>query len=133
MTDQSGGLSPMFLSKVSGGFPQTADDQVESPLDLNEYLVRHPSATYFVRVTGESMTGAGIYPDDRLIVDRSLTPYDGCVVVAAVEGEFTVKRLRMKFGERKLVSDNGSMREISFTSGGFEIWGVVTHSIRHHI
>ncbi len=84
---------------VVAGFPSPAEQYLEPPLDLNELLVRRPAATYFVRVKGDSMIGAGIHDKDLLVVDRSLTPADGDVVIAAVDGEFTVKTLRIFMGK----------------------------------
>lgn len=84
------------------GFPSPAEQYAEPPLDLNELLVRRPAATYFVRVSGDSMSGAGISDGDLLVVDRSLTPADGDVVIACVDGDFTVKTLRFGKGARKM-------------------------------
>ena len=86
-------------SKLSGsvvaGFPSPAEQYMEPPLDLNEFLVKRPAATYFVRVSGDSMTGAGINDGDILVVDRSLRPADGDIIIACVDGDFTVKRLKI--------------------------------------
>ena len=91
-------------AKVSGsvvaGFPSPAEQYLEPPLDLNELLVRRPAATYFVRVEGDSMSGAGIHDGDLLVVDRSLRPADGDVIIASVDGDFTVKTLRL--GKREV-------------------------------
>ena len=91
-------------AKVSGsvvaGFPSPAEQYLEPPLDLNELLVKRPAATYFVRVEGDSMSGAGISDGDLLVVDRSLRPADGDVIIANVDGDFTVKTLRLGNGER---------------------------------
>ena len=81
---------------VVAGFPSPAEQYLEPPLDLNDLLVKRPAATYFVRVEGESMSGAGIHDGDLLVVDRSITPVSGDIIIAAVDGDFTVKRLRMK-------------------------------------
>ena len=90
-------------AKVSGlvvaGFPSPAEQYLEPPLDLNELLVRRPAATYFVRVEGDSMVGAGISDGDLLVVDRSLRPANGDVIIASVDGDFTVKTLRLGNGE----------------------------------
>ena len=86
----------IFSAKVSAGFPSPAGDYEESRLDLNRYLVKNPAATFFVRVTGDSMVGAGIHHDDILVVDRSLEPKTGNVVIAALDGELTVKRIRIR-------------------------------------
>jgi DNA polymerase V len=94
----------MSKSQIAGsvvaGFPSPAEQYLEPPLDLNELLVKRPAATYFVRVQGDSMEGKGIYDGDLLVVDRSLDPRDGDVVIAAVDGEFTVKTLSVGKGER---------------------------------
>ena len=84
---------PLFISKVPAGFPSPADDYVEERVDLNAHLIKHPSATFFLRVKGESMTGAGIFDNDLVIVDRSLDPMSGSVVIAVIDGELTIKRL----------------------------------------
>ena len=85
---------------VVAGFPSPAEQYLEPPLDLNELLVKRPAATYFVRVEGDSMVGAGIRDGDLLVVDRSLRPADGDVIIASVDGDFTVKTLRLGNGER---------------------------------
>src|SRR2546422_657629 len=90
---------PLFLMPVSAGFPSPADDYIEGKLDLNEYLVKHKAATFFWRVTGDSMTGAGIHSGDLLIVDRSIEPTYGSVVIAVLDGELTVKRIEIHDGK----------------------------------
>ncbi len=118
---------------VAAGFPSPASDYVEGALDLNELLVKRPAATFFVRCSGESMTGAGIFPGDILIVDRALEAADGAIVVAAVDGEFTVKRLRVKGGEMWLEAENPAFKPIKARKGSeWRIWGVVSSSIRLH-
>lgn len=121
---------PLFESRVQAGFPSPGDDYSEGKLDLNEYLIPHKAATFFVRVTGESMTGAGIFPDDMLIVDRSLDPSDGKVVIAVLNGEMTVKRLKNHKDGLFLCSENDSYPDIQVTAENeFSIWGVVTNVI----
>lgn len=122
---------PLFLSRISCGFPSPADDYIHKALDLNEYLIRKPSATFFVRAEGDSMQGAGIRSGDILIVDRSLEPQNGSVVLAIVAGEFTVKRLRLTQGGMVLEAENGLYSPIQFSEGSpdLEICGVVTFSI----
>src|SRR5271170_7219676 len=83
---------PLFAAPVKAGFPSPADDFMEERLDLNEHLIQHPAATFFVRVDGDSMQGAGIHKGDILIVDRALEPMSGRIVVAVIDGAFTVKR-----------------------------------------
>jgi DNA polymerase V len=121
---------PIFTAKVSAGFPSPAGDYEENRLDLNKHLVRNPPATFFVRVAGDSMVGAGIHPDDILVVDRSLEPKDGNVIIAAIDGELTVKRIRIR--RKKLYlepeNENYSAREIR-SDNAFEVWGVVTNVI----
>ena len=94
---------PLFMGKVSAGFPSPADDYIEKTLDLNELLVQKPAATFFARAQGNSMTGAGIFPNDILVVDRSIEPVSGKVVICAVDGELTVKRLIMEAGQWKQI------------------------------
>lgn len=104
---------------------------METALDLNEYMIDNPPATFFVRVTGESMTGAGIFPDDLLVVDRSVTARGGDIVVAVLDGEFTVKRLVRTAGRVALVAENPDFPPIRITSeSDLQIWGVVRHAIR---
>ena len=120
----------MFLGRLPAGFPSTADDYIEGKLDLNRHLIKHPAATFFVRVTGDSMTGAGIHSGDLLIVDRSLEAVDGNVIVAALDGDLTVKRLRQRDGVLSLLPENRNYQPIEITEQQtFEIWGVVTNVI----
>src|SRR5215467_9290763 len=96
----------LFLVPVSAGYPSPADDYLEGSLDLNQHLITHPTATFFVRVAGESMREAGIHSGDVLIVDRALTPSDGSVVIAVVNGDLTVKRLSKRRGKLVLMPEN---------------------------
>jgi DNA polymerase V len=121
---------PLFLVPVSAGFPSPADDYLEGKLDLNQHLIKHEAATFFVKVRGDSMIGAGIHSGDLLIVDRALEPADNSVVIAIVNGELTVKRISKQDGNLSLVPDNGNYRPIPITAcTDFEVWGVVTHVI----
>lgn len=131
LPDFGGGMEiPNFLSKVSAGLPFPVDDHDESRLDLNNYLVRHPSQTFYVRVTGDSMTGAGIHSGDMLIVDRAIKARDGSIVLAVVEGGFTVKKLRHEGNRMFLQPENPDFKPIEITQEmDFEIWGVVTNVI----
>jgi DNA polymerase V len=121
---------PLFLERVSAGFPSPAADYEEGRLDLNRYLIKNPPATFFVRVAGDSMIGAGIHPGDLLVVDRSLEPRDKNVVIAALGGELTVKRIRIRRKKLYLEAENETYapREIS-AEADFEVWGVVTSVI----
>ena len=124
---------PLFLSRVPAGFPSPADDYVEGALDLNEHLIAHREATFFVRVKGHSMTGAGIRDGDLLVVDRALEAGDGDIVVAAVDGELTVKRLSRRGGRVRLLPEAPGYAPIEFKDGQeLAVWGVVT-SIIHRI
>ena len=119
--------APMAASTIPAGFPSPADDYVEEHLDLAQHLIQHPNATFFVRVQGMSMAGACIQSGDILVVDRALTAGDGDVVVAAVNGEFTVKRLRFRLGQPWLVPANPAYKPIMITEDmDTVIWGVVT-------
>ena len=118
-----------YKSMVSAGFPSPADDDLEN-LDLNELLIKHPSATFFLKVSGSSMIKAGIHHNDILVVDRSLEPTSGKIVIASVNGELTVKRLRIEDKKIKLVAENDAYSPIDITEEfDFRIWGVVTNVI----
>jgi DNA polymerase V len=121
---------PLYLSRIKAGFPSPADDFLDRTLDLNEHLIRHPSSTFFVKVKGDSMTGAGINSGDILIVDRSLEPKDKRIIVAVVNGDFTVKRVSKKGDKLSLISENPKYPPIEIKDGmDFEVWGVVIHVI----
>jgi DNA polymerase V len=121
---------PLYGHKVSAGFLSVADDYVEGRLDLNQLLVRNRSATFFLRVKGDSMTGAGIHDGDIIVVDRSLEPVDRAVVVAVVDGELTVKRLRLRNGSAELHAENPKYALIRLQEGQeLTIWGVVTSAV----
>ncbi len=121
---------PLFLSGVSAGFPSPADDYLDRKLDLNEHLIKNPAATFFVRVAGDSMTGTGINDDDILIVDRSLEPANGSVVIAVINGELAVKRLLKNNNTCQLVAENPHYPPLEISEETpLEIWGVVTYAI----
>ena len=121
---------PLFLASVSAGFPSPAEDYIEGRLDLNRHLIKHPAATFFVRVAGDSMIGAGIHPGDILVVDRALEPQDSNVVIAVVDGELTVKRISQRHGKLFLVPDNQAYEPLEILEEmEFEVWGVVTSVI----
>ena len=120
-------VAPLVTSTVLAGFPSPAEQYVEEPLDLNELLVAHPAATFFVRAAGDSMTGAGIRPGDILVVDRSLEARDGAVVIASVDNEFTVKFLRKDAEGVRLEAANRRYKPIVFSEEmELRIFGVVT-------
>ena len=124
---------PLFTGKVAAGFPSPADDYVEKTLDLNELLVQKPAATFFVRAEGESMLGAGIHPNDILVVDRSVEPVPGKIVICALNGELTVKRLQNHGGNLVLAAENPTYSDIPIHEEiDMIIWGVVT-SVIHSV
>lgn len=125
---------PLFSSRPQAGFPSPGDDHIEKVLDINDLVVKHPASTFFVRVEGDSMEGAGIFSNDVLVVDRSITPRDGSIVVAAVYGEMVVKRLKSVGDTHILVSENENYKPIT-VSGHDDcfVWGVVVGSVRQFV
>jgi len=122
--------APLFFSPVQAGFPSPAQDFIEKQLDLNEFLVRHPASTFFVRVAGDSMIDANMNPGDILIVDRSLEPKNETIILAILDGEFTVKRYNKIRGQIILTPENINYKPIFVKEEScFEVWGVVTHII----
>ena len=118
---------PLFMCKVQAGFPSPADSYLECKLDLNELAIKHPAATYFIRAQGGSMKDAGIRSGDLLIVDRSLTPSNGKIVIASLDGEFTLKRLHIKNGKIQLIAANADYPPIDISKNmDMVVWGVVT-------
>ena len=122
---------PHFACAVPAGFPSPADDYADRALDLNEHLIRHEAATFYCRASGRSMEGAGIFDDDLLIVDRAVTPVNGSVVIALVDGALACKILDIP--ARRLLSANPEYPPIDIAENmELVIEGVVTHSIRSH-
>lgn len=126
---------PLALSRIPAGFPSPADDYTEVSIDLNEHLVRHPSATFFMRVSGDSMEGAGIFNGDMLIVDRAEPIAEGRIVVAVLGGELTVKQLKrsthsLNPSTWELHAANPKYPMIPLTDEDSMIWGTVIHVIR---
>ena len=123
---------PMFLSSVPAGFPSPADDYVDRKLDLNEYLIKHPAATYFFRVSGQSLEPIGVFDGDLLIVDRAEQPKHHSLVLAIVDGEYICRIVDLR--NRQLLAPNSCAPAIPVSDGSdMTIEGVVTHSIRHHV
>jgi DNA polymerase V len=121
---------PLFIAKISAGFPSPAEDYIDRTLDLNEHLIKHPAATFFVRVEGSSMINAGIHTGDILIVDRALEPSDGKIIIAVINGEMTVKRIKKKSEKLFLMPENDEFKPFEITeSSEFQVWGVVTNVI----
>jgi DNA polymerase V len=122
---------PVMSHSVRAGFPSPADDYIEKRIDLNEELIQHREATFFLRVKGQSMVDAGIDDGDELIVDRAIKPEHGRIVIAAVDGELTVKRFYQRDGIVKLIAENLKYPDIQFKEGQeMLIWGVVTRIIK---
>ena len=125
---------PYFEGGVSAGFPSPAEDFMHAKLDLNTLLVEHPSATYYVRVIGDSMVGAGIVSGDLLVVDKSLEVSNNCIVVAYLDGDFTVKRIKKTKSKMFLKAENDKYKPIEITKEmDFVIFGVVAHAIHHFV
>ena len=121
---------PLYQSRGPACFPSPADDHVEASLDLSEELIGKEEATFFVRVAGDSMTDAGIHNDDILVVDRSVEPEDGSIVVAALDGELTVKRYEVRSGYPYLMPEAKEYEPIPIQDGQeLVVWGVVQHVI----
>ena len=117
----------LFQQPVSAGFPSPAEDHIDGKLDLNRHFIKNPAATFYVRVSGDSMTGAGIHNGDLLIVDRSIEPTPGRVVIAVINGEHTVKRLHREGDRLLLLAENADYAPIVVTElEELHIWGVVT-------
>lgn len=129
---REGGESlPLVLAPVRAGFPSPADDYLDDNINLHEYLVEDPPATFIVRVRGDSMIGAGIADGDLLVVDKGLAPVNGDIVVAVIDGEFTVKRLYRRAGACVLAPENPAYAPISLQPGQeLLVWGVVTGAVK---
>ena len=125
---------PLFSHTVAAGFPSPADDYIEGRLSLDEHLVQHKEATFFVRAKGNSMMGAGIFDGNLLVVDKSLAPSSGDIVIAFLDGELTVKRL-IKRGDKVILKpENSRFREIELKDGQeLQVWGVVTSTVKKFI
>lgn len=120
----------LYGSAVAAGFPSPADDFLEKQIDLNEHLIRNKAASFMVRISGNSMTGAGIYNNDVVIVDRSLEAINGSIVLAVVDGEFTVKRFEKIKNKILLHAENKDYSTIEITEDrDFQVWGIVTYCL----
>ena len=124
---------PLLNDSVSAGFPSPADDYTEENIDLNEHLISNPFSTFFLRVKGDSMINAGIKDKDLIIVDKSLIAKPGDIVIAMIDGEFTIKRLSIKNDELYLKAENHNYPDFSFKNHiDVQIWGVVIYSIHSY-
>ena len=124
---------PFFISKVQAGFPSPADDFMDNRLNINDYIIKNPLSTYYVKVSGDSMIGAGIFSGDILVVDRSIKASNNRIVVAMVDGDFAVKRLRYHKHKLYLISENSQFLPIEVTDQELMIWGVVTFSVHQPV
>ena len=123
-------LIPLTTGTVSAGFPSPAEDYTETGIDINKYLIKNPISTFFLRVSGNSMNNAGIYNNDLLIIDRSINPNPGHIVVALLDGEFTLKRLIKEEDNYYLKADKENYPAINlFEYIDIQIWGVAIYSI----
>lgn len=121
---------PLFETGVKAGFPSPAEEEMSTPLNLSEHLISHPASTFFIRVVGDSMQGVGIFSGDLLIVDRSLQASNGKIIVALINGEFTVKRLIINKDSITLKAENPNYPSIQVKNDSdFTVWGVVTYVI----
>ena len=124
-------LRPLFVSKVAAGFPSPAEDYIEGELDLNEYFIKNPQATFYVKVSGDSMSDVGILPGDILIVDRALQPQNNKIVIAIVGSELVVKRLKIFDDRIELHAENPLYEPLVIADPDLiKIWGVVCGSAR---
>ena len=124
---------PLLSDSVSAGFPSPADDYTEENIDLNEYLISNPFSTFFLRVKGDSMINAGIKDKDLIIVDKSLIAKPGNIIIAMIDGEFTIKRLSIKNDELYLKAENNNYPNFRFKNHiDIQIWGVVIYSIHSY-
>lgn len=122
--------APFAVSPVPAGFTSPCESWLDRPLDFNELLIAHPTATFAVRVTGDSMTGAGIFPGDIAVIDRAVEPTDGRVVLAIVDGGFTIKRYRNKGGRVWLQAANPAYQDITLNEeSAASVWGVVEYTL----
>src|SRR5471030_1099793 len=124
---------PLVQHKLSAGFPSPAADYIEKGLDLNTYLVQHKEASFFFRVVGESVSGAGILDGDIVLIDRSVNPCHGHYVLAVIDGEYTLKRLHHLNGVIELHPENPAFAPIRLVDGQeLQLWGVVTAVVRKY-
>ncbi|WKZ30994.1 MAG: translesion error-prone DNA polymerase V autoproteolytic subunit [Candidatus Dojkabacteria bacterium] len=127
-------MTPLYFSPIYAGFPGIVEEVVEKKLDLNEFLIKNPEATYFLRVSGDSMVGAGIYNGDLLIVDRSQAVKSGDIIIASINGEFTVKRLEKKGDRFLLLPENSRYKSMMIhEEDDFLSWGKVIYVIHQAI
>jgi len=132
--DVSSSLALPYADKgIQAGFPSPAQDYINEAIDLNREIVRHPASTFYGRVEGDSMIEEGIETGDILVIDRSIEPADGDLTVCCIDGEFTLKRIKLEHGRVWLIPSNDAFDPILVTPDNrFEIWGVVTYTIKQN-
>ena len=124
---------PLLSDAISAGFPSPADDYTEENIDLNDHLISNPFSTFFLRVKGDSMINAGIQDKDLIILDKSLTAKPGNIIIAMIDGEFTIKRLSIRNNELYLKAENNTYPDFKFKNHiDIQIWGVVVYSIHSY-
>lgn len=118
---------------IKAGFPSPAQDYISQAIDLNKELIHHPACTFYGRVSGDSMKDAGLSDGDILVIDKSLEPQSGDMAVCYIDGEFTIKYIRIESNVIWLIPANEAYKAIKVTpENEFQIWGIVTHSIKNH-
>ena len=120
-----------LVEGIRAGFPSPAEDFADPTLDLNRYVIKNPASTFYARITGDSMEGAGISDGDIVVIDKSLEPKDGSVAVCFIDGEFTLKRIKLEKGKLLLMPANPKFHPIEITEENhFVVWGIVTYIIK---
>ena len=128
--EKASDISPLFTSPIEAGFPSFVENDIDNRLNLNDFLIENKTATYFLRVKGNSMNGVGIFDEDILVVDKSKEPTSGKIIIACLNGEFTVKRLLIKNSKIYLKPENPQYKSILVTKEcNFEVFGVVVYNI----
>lgn len=128
--EKTSGLQ-FFEGRIQAGFPSPAQGEYADTIDLNRALITNPASTFCARVIGNSMVDAGINEDDLLIIDRSITPHDGCIAVCFIDGDFTVKRLAVRDDGVYLQPANATFPELKVGEcSDFQVWGVVSHIVK---
>jgi len=120
-----------LVEGIRAGFPSPAEDFADPTLDLNRYVIKNPASTFYARITGDSMEGAGISDGDIVVIDKSLEPKDGSIAVCFIDGEFTLKRIKLEKGKLLLMPANPKFHPIEITEENhFVVWGIVTYIIK---
>lgn len=124
----------IFFGDIECGFPSPAADYIEKGLNLHDLVVKKPAATFFMRAKGDSMIDAGIFPNDLLVIDKSITARSGHIIVASLNGELTLKRLSFHFGKPILIPENKNYKTITISEEeDFQIFGVLTYNLHQHL